>query len=50
MEIIATVEMVLAASSIILPVIIGVATQIPGKEPEETLQKILDFITKFSRK
>lgn len=29
---------------------IGVALMIPGDQPEKTLQKILDFLKKWSRK
>lgn len=30
--------------------IIAIAQLIPGDEPERTLQKIVDFLSKFSRK
>jgi len=34
----------------LLSAVIAVASLIPGDEPENTLQKIVDFISKFSRK
>ena len=34
----------------VLAAAIAVATVIPGDEPERTLQKIVDFISRFSRK
>lgn len=34
----------------VLTAAIAVATVIPGEEPERTLQKIVDLISRFSRK
>jgi len=34
----------------LLSAVIAVASLIPGDEPEKTLQKIVDFLSKFSRK
>lgn len=34
----------------VLTAAIAVATVIPGDEPERTLQKIVDLISRFSRK
>jgi hypothetical protein len=41
---------ILGALQIILGALIGIFMLIPGAEPERTLQKILDFISRFSRK
>jgi uncharacterized membrane protein len=40
----------LGALSAILVAAIAVASLIPGDEPEKTLQKIVDFLSKFSKK
>ena len=40
----------LGAITALLGAIIAVAQLIPGDEPENTLQKIVDFLAKFSRK
>lgn len=34
----------------VLSVIISVALVIPGEQPEKFLQKLVDFLSKFSRK
>lgn len=34
----------------VLTAVIGVALTIPGDEPERTLQKVVDFLSKWSRK
>jgi len=34
----------------LLSAVIAVASLIPGDEPENTLQKVVDFLSKFSRK
>jgi hypothetical protein len=34
----------------LISAVIAVASLIPGDEPENTLQKIVDFLSKFSRK
>lgn len=34
----------------ILTGVIGIAMMIPGEQPEKSLQKVLDFIKKFSKK
>ena len=34
----------------LLSAVIAVASLIPGDEPENTLQKIVDFLAKFSKK
>jgi type VI protein secretion system component VasF len=38
------------AATALLTAVIAVASLIPGDEPEATLQKIVDFLSKFSRK
>jgi len=40
----------LGALTALLTAVIAVASLIPGDEPEATLQKIVDFLAKFSRK
>lgn len=40
----------LGATTALLGAIIAIAQLIPGDEPENTLQKIVDFLAKFSRK
>jgi len=40
----------LGALSAVLVAAIAVASLIPGDEPEKTLQKIVDFLSKFSKK
>lgn len=40
----------LGALTALLGAVIAVAQLIPGDEPENTLQKIVDFLAKFSRK
>jgi hypothetical protein len=41
---------ILGAVTALLTAAIAVATLFPGDEPEATLQKIVDFISKISRK
>jgi len=40
----------LGALVALLSAVIAIASLIPGDEPENTLQKIVDFLSKFSRK
>jgi hypothetical protein len=40
----------IGAVTALLSAVIVVAQLIPGDEPENTLQKIVDFLAKFSRK
>jgi len=40
----------LGAITAALAAIAAVASFIPGDEPEKTLQKIVDFLSKFSKK
>jgi type VI protein secretion system component VasF len=40
----------LGALSAVLVAAIAVSAMIPGEEPEATLQKIVDFIARFSKK
>lgn len=40
----------LGAISAVLMAAIAVAAMVPGDEPEATLQKIVDFIGRFSKK
>jgi hypothetical protein len=40
----------LGALVALLSAVIAVASLIPGDEPENTLQKVVDFLSKFSRK
>ena len=42
-------EILMAVMSL-LTGIIAIAMLIPGEQPEKTLQKIVDFISKFSKK
>lgn len=48
--IIANYEAILAALVSLLMAIIAIAMLIPGEQPEKTLQKIVDFLAKFSKK
>jgi hypothetical protein len=48
--ILANYEVILASIVAICSAIIAIALLIPGEQPEKTLQKIVDFIAKFSRK
>ena len=41
---------ILGAVTAVMTAAIAVATLFPGDEPEATLQKIVDFISKISRK
>ncbi len=41
---------IVAAVNAVLIALIGVALLIPGAEPEQFLQKIVDFLSKFSKK
>jgi len=41
---------ILGAVTALLTAAIAVATLFPGDEPEATMQKIVDFISKISRK
>ena len=41
---------IVAAGVSLLSGVIAVALVVPGTEPEATLKKVLDFVTKFSRK
>lgn len=40
----------LGAITALLGAVIAVAQLIPGDEPERTLQRVVDFLSKFSRK
>lgn len=40
----------LGALVALLSAVIAVASLIPGDEPEATLRKVVDFLSKFSRK
>jgi hypothetical protein len=40
----------LGALTALLTAAIAICSLIPGDEPENTLQKIVDFLSKFSRK
>ena len=40
----------LGALVALLSAVIAVASLIPGDEPETTLRKVVDFLSKFSRK
>ena len=40
----------LGAITALLGAVIAVAQLIPGDEPENTLQKVVDFLAKFSKK
>ena len=40
----------IVAINALLIAIIGIALLIPGPEPERTIQKLVDFLTKFSKK
>jgi hypothetical protein len=40
----------LGALVALLSAVIAIASLIPGDEPEATLRKVVDFLSKFSRK
>jgi len=40
----------LGAITALLGAVIAITQLIPGDEPENTLQKVVDFLAKFSRK
>lgn len=40
----------LGAITALLTAVIAIAQLIPGDQPEATLQKVVDFLSKFSRK
>jgi hypothetical protein len=40
----------LGATTALLGAVIAIAQLIPGEQPEKSLQAVLDFISKFSRK
>jgi len=40
----------LGALVALLSAVIAIASLIPGDEPETTLRKVVDFLSKFSRK
>ena len=40
----------LGAITALLGAVIAICQLIPGDEPENTLQKVVDFLAKFSRK
>ncbi len=40
----------LGAITALLGAVIAIAQLVPGDEPENTLQKIVDFLAKFSKK
>jgi hemerythrin-like domain-containing protein len=42
--------MILEAIMLLLSAVILIAMMIPGEQPEKTLQAIVDFIKKFSKK
>jgi hypothetical protein len=48
--VIANIETIVAAVVGLVNAIILIAMLVPGAEPEKTLQKIVDFIGKFSAK
>jgi hypothetical protein len=50
MQIIIKGQEVLSQIVVIITALIAIAMIIPGAEPETTLQKVLDFIKKFSKK
>lgn len=45
-----TISIIVGQFVVICTAIIVIAQRIPGKQPEATLQKIVDFIAKFSKK
>ena len=48
--ILANYQAILAGLVATLSGVMAIAMVIPGEEPEKTLQKILDFISKWSKK
>ncbi len=50
LQIIAKGQEVLTQIVVIITAMIAIAMVIPGDEPEKTLQKVLDFIKKVSKK
>lgn len=43
-------QAIVSATVALLTGVIAVAMLIPGAEPEKSLQKIVDFVSKFSKK
>lgn len=43
-------EVLLAGVVALITAAVAIALVVPGDQPDKTLQAILDFITKFSRK
>ena len=41
---------VLGAVAALLTAVIAIASFIPGEQPEKSLQAVVDFLSKFSRK
>lgn len=48
--VVANYQAILAAITAILTGVIGICMLIPGNQPESFLQKVVDFIAKFSKK
>lgn len=49
-EILQMLPVYLTALIGVLTALIGLFMLVPGEEPEKTLQKVVDFVTKFSKK
>lgn len=49
-ELIAQIGTWIGAVTVLLTAVIGICQLIPGEQPEKTLQKIVDIVTKFSTK
>lgn len=47
---VANYQTVIAAAVAILGGVIGICMLIPGEQPEKSLQGVLNFLTKFSKK
>lgn len=50
LQIIAKGQEIIAQLVVIITAMIAIAMIIPGEQPEKTLQKVLDFIKKLSKK
>ncbi len=48
--VVAHYQEILAAVTLVLTGVIGIALLIPGDQPEKALQAVVSFIAKFSRK
>lgn len=50
LSLVGKIDELMGLIAMVLSGLIGIAMLIPGDQPEKSLQKILDFIKKFSKK